>query len=118
MRNMSVGIILLAAVVAWVYFRDAPRMQDRGQGASTTESAPPKTKERRLLEDRTFGSYAECDDAAKLAVQEIKDQDVSVALSSKSVLTETTIYKVYYPDATGEISCRGERLVNEIIEEK
>lgn len=118
MRDPKLWFIVLAAVAAWVYLRQAPIANYRD--GSTTTAAPRQAREAtgRVLEDTTFENYAECDAAASLAVQDLKDKGVSVALASKSALAGSTVYKVYYQGATGQISCQGERFLNEIVEEQ
>jgi hypothetical protein len=46
------------------------------------------------------------------------DSGVRTALASRNALAGSTVYKVYYPGATGRISCRDGRLVNEVIEQR
>jgi hypothetical protein len=118
MRNITVSIIVVAAAAYWVYLHGTSRPESRDRDAVTTESADGQTSARRLLEDRTYGSYGECDEAAERMVNDLKDQGVSVALASRSTLTQSTTYKVYYRDTTGQVSCRGERLISEIFEER
>jgi hypothetical protein len=118
MRNIIVSIMVVAAAAYWVYLHGKSRTDNRDRGAVTTETANAPTSARRLLEDRTYGSYGECDEAAERMVKDLKDQGISVALASRSTLTKSTVYKVYYRDATGQVSCRGERLISDIVEER
>jgi hypothetical protein len=118
MRNIIVSLVVVAAAAFYVYLQGTSRTEDRDRGADATDTADAPATSRRLLEDRTFGSYGECDEAADGMVQDLKDQGVSVALVSRSALTQSTTYKVYYDDATGQIACKGDRLVNEIIGER
>lgn len=116
MQDTRLWFIVLAAIAVWVFLKGVPNQDDPGRGPTATEPRPLRATESRILEDKTFESYAECDDAAAAAAQELKDQGLSVALASKNALAGSTIYKVYYRGATGQISCRGGRLVNEIFE--
>lgn len=118
MKNIIVSIMVVAAAAYWVYLHGKSRTDNRDRGAVTTETADAQTSARRLLEDRTYGSYGECDEAAERMVKDLKDQGVSVALASRSTLTQSTTYKVYYQEATGQVSCRGERLISDIVEER
>ncbi len=117
MRDPKLWFIVLAAAAVWVYLRQAPIGDHRDGGRA--DSSPHQTRAAgRVLEDKTFENYAECDSAAAVAVQDLKDKGVSVALASKGALAGSTVYKVYYEGATGQISCRGGRFLNEIIEEQ
>ncbi|KPK60223.1 MAG: hypothetical protein AMJ59_07200 [Gammaproteobacteria bacterium SG8_31] len=118
MRDTRLWIIVLAVIAVWAYLREAPKTDDRDRGATLIESRESGASKGRILEEKTYENYAECDDAATVAAQDLKDQGASVALVSKGPLAESTIYKVYYREATGQISCRGGRFVNEIIDER
>ena len=118
MRDPKLWFIVLAAAAVWVYLRQAPIGDHQDSGRADSSPRQTRVAAGRVLEDKTFESYAECDSAAALAVQDLKDQGVSVALASKSALAGSTVYKVYYEGATGQISCRGGRFLNEIIEEQ
>lgn len=117
MRDAKVWFMVLAAIAVWVLLQQAPGTAERDGGTATTEPRQSGAAIARVLEDRTFGSYSDCDHAAEVAVQDLKDKGVSVALASQSPMVESTVYKVYYRDATGQISCRGGRLVNEIVKQ-
>jgi len=118
MRNTRLGFIALAVIAMWAYLHNAPKTDDQDRSTTLTEPRQPSAAEGRILEEKTFENYAECDRAATVAAQDLKDQGVGVALVSRGPLAESTVYKVYYRGGTGQISCRGGRLVNEIVKEK
>jgi hypothetical protein len=117
MLNSKLLLVVMMAVALWVYFNETRRTDDQDPGTTATEPDQSSAVEGRILEDRTFETYAECNDAAKAAVEDLKEKGVSAALASQSPLVESTVYMVYYRGAKGQISCRGGRLVNEIIKE-
>lgn len=117
MGNTRLWFFILAAIAVLVFFRMTPEREERSGDPALDEPRRPHTTTR-IVADRAFGSYADCDDAAEAAVQDLKDEGISVALASRSVLTEITIYKVYYPGATGQVTCRGARLIHEITEQE
>jgi len=116
MQTPKLFLIVLMAIAMWAYLHDASKKNDPGRGAVSTEAGQPRMVKGQILEDRTFESYEACEEAAKAAVQDLKDKGVSAALASRTPLAESTVYMVYYRGARGQISCRGERLVNEILE--
>jgi len=118
MPNPKLLLVVSMAVGVWVYLNGAPRTDDQKQPTTTAEPRRPAAATGRILEDKTFETYKECDTAAKAIVQELQDTGVSAALASQSPLVESTVYMVYYRGARGQISCRGGRLVNEILNEQ
>lgn len=118
MRNTRLWFIVLSAIAVWAFLQKAPKTEDRDRNTTTIEPVQPRAATGQILEDMAFENYSECVYAAEVAVQDLKDKGVSVALVSNSPLAERTVYKVYYREATGQISCRGGRLVNEIFKAK
>lgn len=116
MHTPKLFLVVLMAIAMWAYLHEASKKNDPGRSATSTEISEDRRVKGQILEDKTFETYKECDDAAKAAVQDLKDKGVSAALASRSPLAESTVYMVYYVGARGQISCRGGRLVNEILE--
>jgi len=113
MHTSKLLLVIVMAVAMWAYINEMRRTHDQAGSAATAE--PHQATERQILEEQTFDSYEECNEAAKAAVQDLTDNGVSAALASQSPWAESTVYMVYYRDSRGQISCRGGRLVNEIL---
>lgn len=118
MHTPKLFLVVLMAIAMWAYLYEASRKNDPDRAAVTTELGQNRPVKGQILEDKTFETYQECEEAAKAAVQDLKDKGVSAALASRTPLAESTVYMVYYRGARGQISCRGGRLVNEIVEEQ
>jgi hypothetical protein len=116
MQYSRLRFLILPVLVVGALVFALPRTEIRNNGATSAESQPGQRS--RILADETFDSYKACDAAARVAAQELIDSGVRTALASRNALAGSTVYKVYYPGATGRISCRDGRLVNEVIEQR
>lgn len=115
LRFLIIPVLVLGALIYAL-----PKTENRTHGAPTIQSQSGQRSPAggRILADETFESYSACDAAARIAAQEMNDSGVRTALSSRNALAASTVYKVYYPDAAGQISCRHGRLVSEIFEQR
>ena len=120
MDNSRLRLLVLPALVVAALIYALPKTQNRNHVRAPAESSSGQfsTAGGGIPEDKTFESYGACDAAARAIAQELTDSGVRTALASRNSLAGSTVYKVYYPDATGQISCRDSRLVSEIIEQR
>ena len=117
MEISRLRFLVIPALAVGALLYSLPKTQNRNHGTAPTESQSGhhNTAGGGILVDKTFKSYGECDAAARAIVEEMNDRGVRTALASRNTFAGSTVYKVYYPDATGQISCLDRRLVNEII---
>ncbi len=115
LRFLIIPVLVLGALIYAL-----PQTENRTDGGPAVQSQAGQRSPAggRILLDETFESYSACDAAARIAAQELNDSGVRTALASRNALAGSTVYKVYYPDAAGQISCRGGRLFSEIFEQR
>ena len=115
MSNHRLRFLVLPALAAGAFLYVLPHGDRQASPTATTESAPQGPDSGRILVEKSFSSYSECDDTAKAAATELKEQGVRTALAARNAMAGSTLYKLYYPDGTtGQITCRGGELVHEI----
>jgi hypothetical protein len=117
MPNHRLRFLILPALALGALLYALPRTENRNSTSATTEPVGDGSGAGRILVEKTYESYAECDETAEAAAQELKGKGVRTALAARNAMAGSTLYKVYYPDgAVGRITCRGGRLVHEILE--
>lgn len=120
MQYSRLRFLIIPVLVFGALIYALPKTEDRNQGTQSGQSQAGQRSPAggRIVLDETFESYSACDAAARVVAKELTGSGVRTALASRNALAGTTVYKVYYPDASGQLSCRQGRLVNEIVEQR
>jgi len=113
---VSVPIVLFhmwAGKAPWERQRSAPVTAESGREQGHVPAAA-QIGVGKVLEDRSYDSYAECDSVAGVVAQQLSDKGVVVDLQ-KDAGTELTVYTGLYRGAVIRFSCSGSRYRSEII---
>mgnify|MGYP001820970691 FL=1 len=115
MPNHRLRLLIIPALALAALMYVLPRATDRD--TASAEADRRGSAANRILVEKTFANYEECDETAQAAALELKEKGLKTALTARNKTVQTTLYKVYYPDgSTDQIICRGEQLVHEALD--
>ena len=116
MPNQRLRFLVVPALALAALLYVLPHADNRDPGTASTAPGPSGSGSGRVLVEKSFDSFADCDETARAAALELKEKGVRTALAARNAMAGSTLYKVYYPDgAMGQITCRGGPLVHEIL---
>jgi hypothetical protein len=114
----SIPIVFLhlwGGKVGWDWKRSTPSTTEPAE-KKPGDGESPVYRAGKVLEDRTYMDYAECDSVAMVVAQKLKQKGVEIVLE-KDRAAERTIYTGLHRGVVMRFSCDGARYKSEIIAE-